>query len=435
MKRSKIFLFLLLEFIEMLSLFLTYKSFSNKEIDKVKEINKINNKQFSMFIETDNGYDEYLESNKFPEGYTINLEESKCLDTKGNVIEGILSGSGTNITVISRTTSYCYLYFDIPPINAETLPTTESDIWQSTLEDDGYRYIGTDPNNYVCFGYDNVEEDCDFTSTTNTDLYAYRIIGIFEDGEGTPHIKLIKKEALNTSHAWHANPHTDIDWDASNLYKGINGSYFLTNTTYSYMQDTNWTNKIAEWNYTATNTKTYENYNSTNGTPYGSNYYYSTVKTIYLHEMNSSGKTNQICYYNSSTTADCSVGEWKYATDADWDKSEVPKVKISLMYASDYLLSLGSSALEYAINSKYSTLKTGWMHISNNDSGAPIQYEWTVSRYGFNGYSYGAWCVSSDGHVGHDFVYDAVSVRPVFYLTSDVELSGEGTIGSPYIIS
>ena len=121
MKRSKMFLFLLLVFIEILSLFLTHKSFSNKEIKEIKELNKINNKQFSMFIETDNGYDEYLESNKFPEGYTINLEESKCLDTKGNVIEGILSGSGTNVTVTSMTTSYCYLYFDLPPITAETL--------------------------------------------------------------------------------------------------------------------------------------------------------------------------------------------------------------------------------------------------------------------------------------------------------------------------
>jgi len=305
-------------------------------------------------------------------------------------------------------------------------------LWKSTLEDDGYRYIGTDPNNYVCFGYNNATTDCDFTSATNTDLYAYRIIGIFEDSEGTPHIKLIKKEALNTGYAWNSDYEIDIDWNESDLYNGINGNYFLTNTTYVPSE---WSNKIVEWNYIATNTKTYENYNSTNRTPYGPHYFYNTVKTVYLHELNRGSKTSQTCYYDESTIADCSVGEWKYATDADWDKSEVPKVKISLMYASDYLLSLGSSALGYTSYTNNETLKTGWMHISNNDSGAPSSYEWTSSRFGDDGGGYFAWFVGSAGFVGDNGVVNDYSARPVFYLTSDVKISGEGTIGSPYIIS
>ena len=75
------------------------------------------------------------------------------------------------------------------------------------------------------------------------------------------------------------------------------------------------------------------------------------------------------------------------------------------------------------------------MHINNNDSGTPSKFEWTSSRYGvYYGY-YDAWRVHSYGGVNDGYVNFTVSVRPVFYLTSDVELSGEGTIGSPYIIN
>jgi len=442
-KKSRYFIISLV-LIEMISLFFTMKSFSNKTIDEVTETYEVNKKHFSLFIENEEStnYVEYTSSNIFPIGYVLNNDKSSCVGTNGQKLEGILSSSENGVTVTSNKTAYCYLYFDRPSLyelcgGHEGIDECSKDkdlgivktMWNSTLEEDGYRYVGINPDNYICFGTTD-QEEC----KTNTDKYMYRIIGVFEDEEGRQHLKLIKKEALNTTYAWNADYQTDVDWDESDLYKGINGSYFLTNTNYEYMQDSIWTDKIAEWNYTATNTKTYENYNSTNGTPYGPYYYYNTVKTVYLHEMNRSSKTSQTCYYNASTTADCSVGEWKYAADADWDKSVVPKVKISLMYASDYLLSLGSSALDYRINSQYSTLKTGWMNISKNDNGAPSAYEWTSSRYGDDYGDYGAWYVYSTGIVGYYYVVDANSVRPVFYLTSEVELSGEGTSTSPYII-
>ncbi len=293
-------------------------------------------------------------------------------------------------------------------------------LWESTLEDDGYRFVGTDPNNYICFGTSD-KDAC----TSDTDKYMYRIIGIFEDEAGNKHAKLIKKEALNTAYVWNSDYFTDVDWNNSDLYKGLNGSYFLTNTSYPYMQDAEWTDKISTWNYTMTNTKSYENY-STNSV-YGPDYNYETGKTMYLHELNRNGKANESCYWSSSTSADCNVGEWKNLS-----------TKISLMYASDYALSLGSDALSYTSYSNYSTLKTGWMHISNNDSGTPSSYEWTMSRYGklSNGV-YRAWYVYSNGSVNYDGVYNTFAVRPVFYLESNVELatkSGDGSITNPYLI-
>ena len=392
-----------------------YKSYSNKDVIKLEETYEVDKKHFSMFINDGNdNYTEYNESNMFPDGYVINIDKSKCTDNKGNIIEGILSKSGSSVTVTSNKTAYCYLYFDTKETlyelcsrysNIDSCSKSEElsnakDIWNSPLEDDGYRYVGTNPDNHICFGTADKNE-----CINDTDKYMYRIIGIFEDSEGKQHLKLIKKEALNTKYAWHSDNTVDIDWNSSDLYNGINGSYFLTNATYSYMQDTNWTNKIEEWNYTATNTLTSENS--------GPNYYNNiTVKSIYLHEMNRDGKTN-------------TSGDWKTIS-----------TKIGLMYVSDYLLSLGSSVLSYTSYTNRTILKTGWMHLSNNDSGAPSTSEMTMTRNGaYSDGNYRAWYVDSEGLVGRIGVHNTHSVRPVFYLTTDIKLdSGNGTSDNPYII-
>jgi len=291
-----------------------------------------------------------------------------------------------------RTSS---LYIEVPLTAVEKIINTAgSSLWNSTLEGDGYRYVGTNPNNYICFGTTSKT-----TCTGNTDLYMYRIIGIFEDSSGNQHIKLIKKEALNTSYAWHSNDTSDIDWDKSDLYTGINGSYFLNNSSYV---PSSWKGKIIDWNYTATNTLTDESS--------GLDYYNSvTVQNIYLHELNRSTKTS-------------SVGEWKTVTN-----------KIGLMYISDYLLSLGDDTLSYKTYSKRSTLKTGWMYLSSA--------EWTMSRYGAwsNGGAnkyYRAWRVYNAGYIDTMISDTKMYVRPVFYLDANVKITGgTGTSTDPYIIS
>jgi len=385
-----------------------YKSSNNKQVtlDNVNLKEKINEmKGLAIMLEQDDGTYKESSTNTFPTDMKFNSVLSGCIDNLGNKIENSLTYENGIANVETSNTSYCYLYFDGPTDTEKLIENVNSDVlWKSTLEDDGYRFVGTDPANYVCFGYSNATTDCDFTNTTNTDLYAYRIIGIFEDSFGKQHLKLIKKEALNSLYVWTADDEKDIDWNKSDLYKGLNGSYFLNNITYSYMQDINWTNKIAIWDYTATNTKTYESS--------GMDYYSSVIRQTYLHEMNRRTKSS-------------SVGVWDTVSS-----------KIGLMYVSDYQLSLGSTALDYtnSTSTHYKLMKTGWMHISNNDSGASNQYEWTMSRPGPGGGYYRAWYVDSDGYVDGHEVYHTNSVRPVFYLTSDVKISGEGTIANPYII-
>ena len=61
-----------------------------------------------------------------------------------------------------------------------------------------------------------------------------------------------------------------------------------------------------------------------------------------------------------------------------------------------------------------------------------MQGEWTMSRYGFLGSYYGAWFVGAVGGSVNIGVNYEFATRPVFYLASDVELSGAGTIENPF---
>ena len=232
----------------------------------------------------------------------------------------------------------------------------------------------------------------------------YRVLGVFSDASGENHVKLIKYKQL-ISAKWN-DTNADVNWGNNTLYASLNGSGFLTNTIYDYLQNTEWSNKIENWTWSAVNTKTYDGSK-------GPNYYISlTPSQIYLHEMNRSTKTS-------------TVGEWT-----------TPSAKIGLMYASDYTLSLGSSALALtgSTDANKATLKTGWMHQSNNDT-SKSSYEWTLSRIGASSSTFDAWIIYSVGNVNNFSVHYSYGARPVFYLTTDTKFSdGDGSLENPFII-
>ena len=403
----------LLIVMEIFFVFLSIKSFNNKNLDKyIVGVNNKTNKMLAIMLEDENGDYKPYNSETFPEfPYIFNSELSQCMDIKGNIIEdAIFYDEDTNLAnVVVTKTSQCYFYFNRPK-EVATLTSkliSSGELWQSGLEGDGYRYTGsgaynsaTTPSNFICFGTSDVTE-----CKNNEAKYMYRIIGVFEGTDGNQHLKLISLKQLSSTYAWNADYETDVSWENSDMYIGLNGSYFLMNTTYDYLQNNTWLNKIEDWTWSAVNTKTYESS--------GPDYYITlTPSQIYLHEMNRSSKTS-------------SIGEWTN-----------PTAKIGLMYASDYTLSLGDSAL--ATGNTYTnraTLKTGWLHQSNNDTTVDI-YEWTLSRFGANGGNFNAWSVHSQGNVISNYVGNTDGVRPVFYLTNDIIYnSGTGTYNNPYTIS
>ncbi len=118
-KTKYITLFILI-ILEITSLFLMYKSLSDKEtkIDNVT-LNKEKVLSKDMFaIMLNNGSGTYTESNEKNfsnlNGYVFNSSKSGCIDIKGNKLEDIptYNSSTKKVTVTTGRTSYCYLYFD-----------------------------------------------------------------------------------------------------------------------------------------------------------------------------------------------------------------------------------------------------------------------------------------------------------------------------------
>ena len=230
----------LLIVMEIFFVFLSIKSFNNKNLDKyIVGANNKTNKMLAIMLEDENGDYKPYNSETFPEfPYIFNSELSQCMDIKGNTIENAISyDEDANLAnVIVTKTSQCYFYFNRPK-EVATLTSkliSSGELWQSGLEDDGYRYTGsgaynsaTTPNNFICFGTSDATE-----CKNNEAKYMYRIIGVFPDNNGNQHLKLISLKQLG-SYAWN-DTNADVDWGSSTLFTGLNGEYFLTNTTYDY---------------------------------------------------------------------------------------------------------------------------------------------------------------------------------------------------------
>lgn len=177
-----------------LIILLTYKKDNNVTFS---DTSKNNNNILSIMLETSSGSGDYQESlsNSFPtNGYIFNENLSNC--ENGSKISW--NEENKSVSVKSNKADKCHLYFDIyEPILAETIINLytgtqgENSIYyhDSNLTngagDNSYRYAGSDPDNYVCFGSD--ESTC-----PNDNLY--RIIGVFNN-----QIKLIKYDYANSN--------------------------------------------------------------------------------------------------------------------------------------------------------------------------------------------------------------------------------------------
>lgn len=229
----------------------------------------------------------------------------------------------------------------------------------------------------------------------------YRIIGITPDGR----IKVIKNTAIvddnNTATIkWHNTRTANVNWNETDLYKRLNGitsSYsklFMGSNKYSYMNNSSWTSKIVavDWPYL----DMYESYYGTNG----------TANSVYNKEMST-------------------------------DNAKVTD-EIGLMYIHDYMYSGKSGGRNcYKSDSDYATCKNSWLHISNNGKSSDSNAEWTIAKNGQMGTenSYVTWGIQTNGGVNdNNYLDDALMVRPVFYLSSDVSITGSGTSTDPFVV-
>ena len=280
-----------------------------------------------------------------------------------------------------------------------------------------YRYYGPNPNNYICLDMEG--------QSTCPDKHLYRIIGsIYEEKENTNRLKVIK-----------ATPLTDgttiwFSWD----YKVNNGSG-STNNIWATITSGNYSNSLtsgstlmqllnsgAWWNGTS---GSYYNNSTTATTVNFTNYKlsdkaksYITTSRYYLGGYNTgSVKTTAMYSYERGTS--------RYDTSRPlyWDGY------VGLMYPTDYGYAAGNSC---ATGTNLDSYKSGckskdWLYISSTP-------QWLMSPG--SGNSNIVLYVNGAGPVRLNYSNDALSVRPVFYLSSSASITdGEGTSASPYILS
>ena len=279
--------------------------------------------------------------------------------------------------------------------------------------DNSYRFAGASDqvNNYVCFGS---------TTTPCPADNIYRIIGVFDDK-----VKLIKSDyatsTLLGTDGDYGKMYTANGWDNSS-YKGNNLANIVGYT----------------WNYKN---------NTTINSGYGSN----TWSTSLLNKTNLN--KNFITNIGADWAAKIAETTWKVGGNT-WAnigtqpaktayQNEVVKpvpgstssngetehpAKIGLMYASDYGFAADPSAWTLTMGSYNNTTatSTNWMYMGLS--------EWTISRYADTAYY--VFYVNYNGSVAGDLASDALTVRPVFYLTSSVNyVSGSGTTADPITIN
>ena len=417
-----------------------------------KSEESVNNKTFSLMLETSAGSGEYQVSTDttWPgSGYEYNENLSSC--ENGSTL--IWNEETRSVSLKANISDKCYLYFDIVPPDV-TLATNNTDntynpstpatlscngatssynqkyqrveisgidnkytnctltyqtpssknylnnyiiglsgTTQGTgqvVNENGYRYEGKDPNNYVWF---------------NNELW--RIIGVFDENShgqsGQNLVKIIRADSIGGL-AWHKS--NTNDWTAASLMNLLNGAYLNsengTGGEYCYGYSTS----VPAGNCDYTETGINDTYR-----PMIENV------TWYL-----GGHSTQ------SATAEAFYGYERGTTVSSGRPTETTGY-IGLMYPSDYGYSVLSSSCARTTNlgsyNNATCAGQSWMYGQG--------YEWTItpysssSSYVFTVYNYGS--LSSYSAL---FGYAA---RPVLYLDSSVYvIDGTGTQSDPYII-
>ena len=441
MKKKKIIAIAGFIFILLIGIILFYNK-TNKPVYKSNNDKFDTSSMFTYMLETSQGSGEYkvATDSKWPSGYEYNATLSKCENGSTLIWNG-----NNSVTLKANVSDKCYLYFDIVPpdvtvntnntgntYNASTpaslscsgatssynqkyqrieisqinnkyttcnltyqAPSSKTYLnnkiiglsgqTQGTgqvVNENGYRYEGKNPNNYIWF---------------NNELW--RIIGVFDSashGQSGNLVKIIREESIGGL-AWHKS--NTNDWSASSLKSLLNGAYY-------------------DWDSNKSSVSTYC-YGYSTSVPGNCDYseigingtYRSMIQNVtwYLGGMTSYDNTAKSFYTGERTT-----GTTGY---------------IGLMYPSDY----GYSVLASSCARTTSLISYG----SSSCAGQSWLYktgsEWTITPYSSD--SSRVFRLIYNGYLFYDVAFYGYSVRPVLYLKSNVYVvDGNGSIGDPYII-
>ena len=257
------------------------------------------------------------------------------------------------------------------------------------VNENGYRYEGKNPNNYIWFNNEY-----------------WRIIGVFDSAShgvsGKNLVKIIRADVLDGL-AW--NKSNTNDWTASSLKSLLNGAY----------------------------------YNAQDGTSSGYCYGYSTTATAncdYTKRGIQAGYRGMIAsvtwhlggYLSTSATTSAFYG-YERGTTVYSGRPTSTTGYIGLMYPSDYGYSVLSSSCARTTNlGSYSSATCAgqsWLYGKG--------YEWTLTPY--SSYSDSVFILRYNGYVHGSTAINGCGSRPVLYLDASVyKIDGDGSLNNPYIV-
>ena len=362
-----------------------------KMTDKVYTVSELNTEGINVSGKEpdDNSWIE-IENNEVKSG-CLQFDEYKVDITNGNV------GSGTK--------GECVM-----PFNPTSLIVTSGDgLYESATEPGRLIYRGQDPNNRIF-----LKED----GTNNT---LYRIVSFEADGT----IKVVRDDKLSTDMAWDtANARNSTDntycttpssgcnaWGkgANTLY---NGGSLGNSFHYSYYESPTATNLSNGGSGTVTSDSTLNTYLNDTWLPS------SLTNYIDNHSWNVGG-----VYYISSDKG--IIKEKEEEKQLQWIG------KVGLLNITEYV--------EASTNPDCTSVRVNFVN-----SNAPCKtdnwtmynktfHQWSLSPYSNSRTS--VWYVSSAGYFNnHGSAYDAIGVRPAFYLKAGLSISGTGASGNEYTI-
>ena len=294
------------------------------------------------------------------------------------------------------------------------------------VNENGYRYEGKDPNNYIWY---------------NNEMW--RIIGVFGSNRhgvsSTNLVKIMRAESI-AGLSWNGVSGYSNNWPNTTLYKLLNGCYFYAKNpieTTDIFGNNDYCQDFCKGYYAA-----YDEEPSSNclfgvfglqndGLDVG---YRDMVQTVTWYLGGPTGSTSAEFY---------PANLYSIETDSSSvysGNSTSVTANVGLMYLSDYAYSVlasscarGSYLVNYNSNvGSNASLGYGNSICSGNSWIYGQGYEWTITP---NGDSNRVWRVTENGYVHMHAARNGYSVRPVVYLKANTyKLDGTGSKTDPYIV-
>ena len=296
-------------------------------------------------------------------GYKAELETNTC--------GGTLVGNSYTISNITSNKT-CSISFKKNGTSLATL------IRANAVNENGYRYEGSNPNNYIYMVKNGSNE-------------LWRIIGLFPDGENGEDVIRVRKVGYSSA-AYHSSSDPYINhWPNTTLYSILSSTYSATN-------------------------------------------YKNTIQfKVYLGAANDGSVTASEAYSfeRGSTPGATAKSSYSSATTAI--------VSVALMYPSDYGYGVLASdcartkKLGYLSYNSYSECyNNNWLYQGSSS------FQWLISPDdSYAGYEF---VVHNSGYVNPYYRFDSYVntsgyYAPVMALSSSVYVTGSGTQSDPYVMN